>query len=263
MGFTDTKDAGGKWRTAYELWSDREREYIETVLVPQYLPDYEIDHPYHDRHMQGRNIDEYQELQDLEIEIAKAQQTKNALFKQRCDALTDRTNVRDAALAAADVAVIARDKAKKEAELEKQALDGLKKAGTDVAKQNLQLYHKKRTLEREVADLQAQADSYPDNMESALAEVNKAAEGYHKAIAADEGGPLIKFLKSIKIAKKGDDGTTTTQSVYELWQEFREQQEEHLQQQAEKAQQSAIEVKRRLPSLQSPTAHRGDFERDF
>ena len=111
-------------------------------------------------------------------------------------------------------------------------------------------------LETEIADLQRQANSYPADLQQRLDALSTAAKEYHTATAADEDGPLIGFLHKIKVAQKKKDGSTVKRSVYDLWQEYQQRQEQRLQAQAEQARQ---EAQRGLPVLRSTAAPHSEW----
>lgn len=268
MGFKDGWDEDGNRKTAYEFWSEREREYIETVLIPQYLPEYEIEHPYHDRHAQGRNTAEYQELQDLQIEIAQARELKAIFFKHRSEALTDRTKaveLRDTARREAALAVAERDKMRSDVKVEQQALNCLRQDNAEAAALNFKLYGQKRELEDDVAALQVEADRFPQNLDAALTAVHNAQKAYSEAVSDDTGHPLIRLAKKIRITvtRHGKKEDTT---LYDVLIERQQREQARMEAQAEQARQAAVEVQRRLQSLQQIGEQRGnsgDDEMDF
>lgn len=119
----------------------------------------------------------------------------------------------------------------------------------------------KEVLEADIATLQKQADSYPADLQDCLDALTAAADAYHNASSASESGPLIEFLHKIKVNQKKPDGSTVKRTVYDVWQEYRQKQEQKLAAQAEQAQQ---EAQRRLPTFQSTSAqHSNSFGKDF
>lgn len=156
-------------------------------------------------------------------------------------------------------------KAQKEVEKLEQEKDNarlrrdLALAATRQAKQQTAAaIQQKLTLEADIADLQAQADSYPADLQQRLDALSDAADAYHNATAADEDGPLIQFLRHIKVQQTKKDGSTIKRSVYDLWTEYCQRQEPRLQSQAEDARQQATEAGRRLPTLRFIAAQRRD-----
>lgn len=122
----------------------------------------------------------------------------------------------------------------------------------------------KAALEADVADLQAKANAYPADLQERLDALSAAAKEYRNATAADEGGPLIQFLRHIKVNQKKKDGSTAKLSVYDLWREYRQKQEHRLQTQADQVRQQAAEAQRQLPTIQPAATPRGNFhEMDF
>lgn len=117
----------------------------------------------------------------------------------------------------------------------------------------------KTILEADISDLQARADSYPTDMQMRLDALSTAANEYRNAAAVNEGGPLITFLKKIKVSRTKKDGSTAKISVYDLWGEYRQKQEQQLNTKAVQARQQATEVQRQLPSFQSTAAQCGDL----
>lgn len=122
----------------------------------------------------------------------------------------------------------------------------------------------KTILEADISDLQARADSYPTDMQMRLDALSTAANEYRNAAAVNEGGPLITFLKKIKVSRTKKDGSTAKISVYDLWGEYRQKQEQQLNTKAVQARQQATEVQRQLPSFQSTAAQCGNlYGKDF
>lgn len=136
-------------------------------------------------------------------------------------------------------------------------------AQRQVKQQIAAVYEQKSSLEKDISDLQKQVAAYPADLQERLDVLNIAASAYYDATAAGEDGPLVQFLKTVKITQEQKDGSTIQQSIYDWWQEHRQHQEQQLQAQAERAQQEAIEAQRQISSSQPTTAQRKDFERDF
>jgi hypothetical protein len=137
-------------------------------------------------------------------------------------------------------------------------------AATQQAKQQTAaVRQQKANLEAEIADLRQEADSYPTDLYDRLDALSAAANAYHNAASTD--GPLIEFLQKIKVNQKKPDGSTVKRSVYDLWQEYQQKQEQKLAAQSEQVQQEALEVQRRLPSFQSTTKsqHGNSYSMDF
>lgn len=119
----------------------------------------------------------------------------------------------------------------------------------------------KEVLEADIADLQKQADSYPTDLQDRLDALTAAANAYRNAANADESEQLIGFLKKIKVNQKQPDGSTAKRTVYDVWQEYHQKQEQKLATQAKQAQQ---EAQRRLPTFQSTNVQHGDsYTRNF
>lgn len=137
-------------------------------------------------------------------------------------------------------------------------------AATQQAKQQTATMRQhKEALEADIANLQEQVGSYPADLKQCLDALSDAINKYHAA-NADESGQLIGFLKKIKVNQKKPDGSTIKCSVYDVWQEYRRNQEQRLQVQAEQARQTALDAQRRLPSFQSTIAQHGNScDKDF
>lgn len=138
-------------------------------------------------------------------------------------------------------------------------------AATQQARQQTAaVLQQKATLEADIADLQQQADSYPTDLQQRLDVLTAAATEYHNAASADRDGPLIQFLHHVNVARKKKDGSTVKCSVFDLWEEYRQKQEQQLRARAKEARQQAAEAQRELPSLRSTAAPCGDgHEMDF
>lgn len=155
------------------------------------------------------------------------------------------------------------EKIEKEKEKARLSRD-LALAATQQAKQQTAaVRQQKANLEAEIADLRQEADSYPTDLHDRLDALSAAANAYHNAASTD--GPLIEFLQKIKVNQKKPDGSTVKRSVYDLWQEYQQKQEQKLAAQSEQVQQEALEVQRRLPSFQSSTKsqHGNSYSMDF
>ena len=155
------------------------------------------------------------------------------------------------------------EKIEKEKEKARQSRD-LALAATQQAKQQTAaVRQQKANLEAEIADLRQEADSYPTDLHDRLDALSAAANAYHNAASTD--GTLIEFLQKIKVNQKKPDGSTVKRSVYDLWQEYQQKQEQKLAAQSEQVQQEALEVQRRLPSFQSSTKsqHGNSYSMDF
>ncbi|MCI8363298.1 MAG: hypothetical protein HFJ41_09475, partial [Clostridia bacterium] len=150
------------------------------------------------------------------------------------------------------------EKIEKEKEKARLSRD-LALAATQQAKQQTAaVRQQKANLEAEIADLRQEADSYPTDLQEHLGALSAAATKYHYA-AADANGPLIEFLQKIKVNQKQPDGSTVKRTVYDVWQEYRQKQEQKLAAQAEQARQGAADAQRRLPTFQSTSVQQGDF----
>ena len=132
-------------------------------------------------------------------------------------------------------------------------------AATQQAKQQTAaVRQEKAALETDIADLQAKADSYPKNLQEHLNALSVAANAYRNAARADESEQLIGFLKKIKVNQKKPDGSTVKRTVYDVWQEYQQKQEQKLAVQAGQARQGAADAQRRLPTFQSTSVQQGD-----
>lgn len=122
----------------------------------------------------------------------------------------------------------------------------------------------KEILEADIANLQKQADNYPADLQEHLDALSAAANKYHNATSIDADGPLIEFLKKIKVNQKQPDGSTIKRTVYDVWEEYHQKQEHKLATQAGQARQGAIGAQRRLPTFQSTAAQHGNsYNKDF
>ena len=150
------------------------------------------------------------------------------------------------------------EKIEKEREKARLSRD-LALAATQQAKQQTAaVRQEKAALETDIADLQAKADSYPKDLQEHLDALTAAANAYHNAASIDADGPLIEFLHRIKVNQKQPDGSTIKRSVYDVWEEYRQKQEQKLAAQAGQARQGAAEAQRRLPTFQSNAVQHGD-----
>lgn len=131
-------------------------------------------------------------------------------------------------------------------------------AAAQQAKQQISTtLQQKIALETDIADLQAKADSYPKDLQEHLDALSAAANKYHNA-TADADGPLIEFLHRIKVNQKQPDGSTIKRSVYDVWEEYCQKQEQKLAAQAGQARQGAADAQRRLPTFQSTSVQHDD-----
>ena len=149
-------------------------------------------------------------------------------------------------------------KIEKEKEKARLSRDLALAAAQQVKQQTATVRQEKAALETNITDLQKQADSYPADLQEHLNALSAAANAYHNAASIDANGPLIQFLKKIKVNQKNPDGSTIKRSVYDLWQEYQQKQEQKLAVQAGQARQGAADAQRRLPTFQSTTAQHGD-----
>ena len=126
------------------------------------------------------------------------------------------------------------------------------------------LQQHKEILEADIANLQKQVDNYPADLQEHLDALTAAANAYHNAASIDADGPLIEFLHRIKVNQKQPDGSTIKRSVYDVWEEYRQKQEQKLAAQAGQARQGAADAQRRLPTFQSTTVQHSDsYARNF
>lgn len=95
-------------------------------------------------------------------------------------------------------------------------------------------------------------------MQEHLNALSAAADAYRNAARADESEQLIGFLKKIKVNQKKPDGSTVKRTVYDVWQEYQQKQEQKLAVQAGQARQGAADAQRRLPTFQSTSVQQGD-----
>ena len=116
----------------------------------------------------------------------------------------------------------------------------------------------KIALETDIANLQAKTDSYPVDLQEHLNALSAAADAYRNAARADESEQLIGFLKKIKVNQKKPDGSTVKRTVYDVWQEYQQKQEQKLAVQAGQARQGAADAQRRLSTFQSTSVQQGD-----
>ena len=130
-------------------------------------------------------------------------------------------------------------------------------AQRQVKQQITSVQEQKDRMCREIADLQKQMETYPTDLQERLDVLSIAASAYYDTTAADDGGPLVQFLKSQKITQEKEDGSIVQQSIYDWWQEHRQHQEQQLKAQATQARQEAVKIQQQLPTLSSPiTQHR-------
>lgn len=131
-------------------------------------------------------------------------------------------------------------------------------AAQQVKQQTATVRQEKAALETNITDLQKQADSYPADLQEHLNALSAAADAYRNAARADESEQLIGFLKKIKVNQKKPDGSTVKRTVYDVWQEYQQKQEQKLAVQAGQARQGAADAQRRLPTFQSTSVQQGD-----
>lgn len=131
-------------------------------------------------------------------------------------------------------------------------------AAQQVKQQTATVRQEKAALETNIADLQKQADSYPADLQEHLNALSAAANAYHNAARADESEQLIGFLKKIKVNQKKPDGSTVKRTVYDVWEEYCQKQEQKLAAQAGQARQGAADAQRRLPTFQSTSVQHDD-----
>lgn len=155
------------------------------------------------------------------------------------------------------------EKLEKEREKARLSRDLALAAAQQAKQQTAAICFQKEVLEAEITDLQAKVDSYPADLHDRLDALSAAANAYHNAASTD--GPLIEFLQKIKVNQKKPDGSTIRRTVYDVWEEYHQKQEQKLAAQSEQVQQEALEVQRRLPSFQSTTKsqHGNSYSMDF
>ena len=153
------------------------------------------------------------------------------------------------------------EKMQKEKDKARLSRDLALAATQQVKQQTAAALRQKAGLEADIVDLQAKADSYPSDLQKQLEKLSAATDAYRNAVAADEGGPLIQFLRKIQVQQKKKDGTIVKRSVFDLWMEYHQKQKQQLATQAEQARQ---EAQYRLPMLRSTAAQPGNsHEMDF
>ena len=155
------------------------------------------------------------------------------------------------------------EKLEKEREKARLSRDLALAAAQQAKQQTAAICFQKEVLEAEITDLQAKVDSYPADLHDRLDALSAAANAYYNAANTD--GPLIEFLQKIKVNQKKPDGSTIRRTVYDVWEEYHQKQEQKLAAQSEQVQQEALEVQRRLPSFQSTTKsqHGNSYSMDF
>lgn len=153
------------------------------------------------------------------------------------------------------------EKLEKEREKVRLSRDLALAAAQQAKQQAATIRQEKAALETNIANLKEQVDSYPADLQNRLDALSAAANTYHNAASADENGPLIGFLHKITVNQKKPDGSIVKRSVYDIWQEYQQKQEQKL---AAQAKQSQQEAKRRLPTFQFTTAQHGNsYDKDF
>ncbi len=150
------------------------------------------------------------------------------------------------------------EKLEKEREKARLSRDLAIAATQQARRQTADTQQHKEILEADIANLQKQADSYPADLQEHLNALSAAANAYHNAASIDADGPLIEFLHRIKVNQKQPDGSTIKRSVYDVWEEYRQKQEQKLAAQAGQARQGAADAQRRLPTFQSTSVQHGD-----
>lgn len=155
------------------------------------------------------------------------------------------------------------EKLEKEREKARLSRDLALAAAQQAKQQTAAICFQKEVLEAEITDLQAKVNSYPADLHDRLDALSAAANAYYNAANTD--GPLIEFLQKIKVNQKKPDGSTIRRTVYDVWEEYHQKQEQKLAAQSEQVQQEALEVQRRLPSFQSTTKsqHGNSYSMDF
>ncbi len=153
------------------------------------------------------------------------------------------------------------EKLEKEREKVRLSRDLALAAAQQAKQQAATIRQEKAALETNIANLKEQVDSYSADLQNRLDALSAAANAYHNAASADENGPLIGFLHKITVNQKKPDGSIVKRSVYDIWQEYQQKQEQKL---AAQAKQSQQEAKRRLPTFQFTTAQHGNsYDKDF
>lgn len=150
------------------------------------------------------------------------------------------------------------EKLEKEREKARLSRDLAIAATQQARRQTADTQQHKEILEADIANLQKQVDNYPADLQEHLDALTAAANAYHNAASIDADGPLIEFLHRIKVNQKQPDGSTIKRSVYDVWEEYRQKQEQKLAAQAGQARQGAAEAQRRLPSFQSTSVQHDD-----
>lgn len=150
------------------------------------------------------------------------------------------------------------EKLEKEREKARLSRDLAIAATQQARRQTADTQQHKEILEADIANLQKQVDNYPADLQEHLDALTAAANAYHNAASIDADGPLIEFLHRIKVNQKQPDGSTIKRSVYDVWEEYRQKQEQKLAAQAGQARQGAAEAQRRLPTFQSNAVQHGD-----
>ena len=226
--------------TAQIQWERRENEVLEQLCNQHGIT---IVHPqagtgvsHRDKITYQRQKDAEQERQWAEAEAAKAMRRKAAMEQDAEGAEVWAECARAAAEDAEHRADFAARKADEETTRYAHARMGRVKAEREA-----------KALEARTATLRQTAASYPTDLQQRLDSLTKAQQMYQEATAMDDGGPLVRFLRRLKIKQRQPDGTAATRSVYDIWLDHQRNQEQQLHVQADRARRSGVQGQRQIP----------------
>lgn len=237
--------------TAQIQWERRENEVLEQICGKYGIT---VIHPQAGKGVKHLDKISFQRSRDAQNERRWAEEAAARAMLQKAAMEQEAEGAQVWAEAAAQTAEdaerragFAARKADEEAERYARALTGRVRAERE-----------KKALEARTAALRRQAESYPTDLQERLDGLSRAAQTYQQAAAADEGGPLVRFLKGIKIRQRQQDGTVVSRPVYDVWQEYRQRQERQLQEQADRVRQSGVAAQRQLSARLDGVAARRD-----
>ena len=243
QGFRTEKRTGP---TAQIQWERREGEVLEQLCNQHGIT---VIHPQAGKGVKHQDKAAYQRSMDAQAERQWAEEEAAQAMRQKAAAEQAAEGAEvwaECSAAEAEEAEERQRDAERRAEVAARRADEESTRFAQARMGRVKAEQEKRALEARTAALRRQVDSYPTDLQERLDGLSRAAQSYRQAAAVDEGGPLVRFLKKVRIRQKQPDGTVAARSVYDLWQEYKQRQEQQLQEQADRARQSGTTAQRQL-----------------
>lgn len=232
--------------TAQIQWERREGEVMEQLCAQYGIA---VIHPQAGKGVKHQDKLAYQRSMDAQAERQWAEEEAAQAMRQKAAAEQAAEGAEvwaECSAAEAEEAEERQRDAERRAEVAARKADEESTRFAQTRMGRVKAEQEKKALEARTAALRRQVETYPTDLQERLDGLSRAAQSYRQATAVDEGGPLVRFLKKVRIRQKQPDGTVAARSVYDLWQEHKQRQEQQLQEQADRARQSGTMAQRQL-----------------